>query len=158
GYMDFKGLVIVRGPVDVSGELIVFGSVWARGTTLTVGGSPWIQYSRQGLGYASAVGADAACQPPPVCGDGDLGGTEECDDGNTTDGDCCSATCSFEPNGAPCADDANACTADHCDGGGACRHDGVDGPCDDGTVCTTDDACAAGSCVGVPVSCAACER
>lgn len=31
------------------------------------------------------------------CGDGVVGGTEECDDGNTTAGDGCNATCKLEP-------------------------------------------------------------
>jgi cysteine-rich repeat protein len=33
---------------------------------------------------------------PIVCGDGTVGSTEECDDGNTTSGDGCSATCVYE--------------------------------------------------------------
>jgi cysteine-rich repeat protein len=35
--------------------------------------------------------------PPPCCGDGHLDEGEECDDGNTADGDGCSATCTYEP-------------------------------------------------------------
>ncbi|HEY8379743.1 MAG TPA: DUF4215 domain-containing protein, partial [Nannocystis sp.] len=31
--------------------------------------------------------------PVPVCGDGIVSGDEECDDGNTEDGDCCTSTC-----------------------------------------------------------------
>ena len=74
-----------------------------------------------------------------VCGDGAVGGSEECDDGNTADGDCCSSTCEFETSGSAC-DDADACTTlDTCDGAGACV---VGGPldCDDSDVCT-DDSC-----------------
>jgi cysteine-rich repeat protein len=43
---------------------------------------------------------------PPSCGDGLVGGNEECDDGNNVSGDGCSATCTseapweIEPNGA----------------------------------------------------------
>lgn len=33
---------------------------------------------------------------PAVCGDGALGGAEECDDGNVADGDGCSANCTLE--------------------------------------------------------------
>jgi cysteine-rich repeat protein len=33
---------------------------------------------------------------PSVCGDGAIGGSEGCDDGNTTSGDGCSATCTIE--------------------------------------------------------------
>ena len=62
---------------------------------------------------------------------------EQCDDGNTTSGDCCSATCQLESIGSPCASDGNACTADACDGAGACTHDPI--TCSDGDPCTTDD-------------------
>ena len=47
---------------------------------------------------------------------------EQCDDADTVDGDCCSATCDFEPAGAPCGSDDNLCTADRCDGAGTCEH------------------------------------
>jgi cysteine-rich repeat protein len=58
-----------------------------------------------------------------ACGDGIRDSGEACDDGNAAGGDCCSATC--EP-----AEDAD--------------------PCDDGRSCTADDACIAGTCMGVP--------
>jgi cysteine-rich repeat protein len=38
-----------------------------------------------------------------TCGDGIVDGTEECDDGNTTSGDGCSATCQLENTSAICA-------------------------------------------------------
>ncbi len=37
--------------------------------------------------------------PLAICGDGAVGGTEECDDGNTVDGDGCSSTCEIESSG-----------------------------------------------------------
>ena len=55
-----------------------------------------------------------------VCGNGDIGPAEQCDDGNTANGDCCSSTCQFETNGSPCATDGNPCTVDACDGAGSC--------------------------------------
>jgi cysteine-rich repeat protein len=65
-------------------------------------------------------GCQSNCTLPGVCGDGVVDAGEQCDDGNTTNGDCCSATCQFES-----------------------------GPCDDASVCTTNDTCdGAGSCVG----------
>ncbi|MGH7962787.1 MAG: choice-of-anchor Q domain-containing protein, partial [Candidatus Binatia bacterium] len=39
---------------------------------------------------------------PPLCGDGVREGTEQCDDGNTIDGDGCSATCQTETAGPVC--------------------------------------------------------
>lgn len=56
----------------------------------------------------------------PVCGDGIQGPGEDCDDGNTLDGDCCSSTCTFESAGSSCAGDGSLCTTDECDGAGAC--------------------------------------
>ena len=91
-----------------------------------------------------------------LCGNGDLNAGEECDDGNTDDGDCCSSACTFEPLSAPC-EDGDACTVgDTCDAQGNC----VGGPivegtsCDDGDPCTVDDTCDdQGTCVGGPSIC-----
>jgi uncharacterized delta-60 repeat protein len=48
-----------------------------------------------------------------ICGNGAVEAGEQCDDGNTTDGDCCSATCQYEQAGALCASGT-------CNGGGSC--------------------------------------
>jgi cysteine-rich repeat protein len=58
-----------------------------------------------------------------VCGDGDVEGDEECDDGNTVGGDCCDAACRVEPAGSPCEEDDELCTTDACDGDGECEHE-----------------------------------
>jgi cysteine-rich repeat protein len=77
------------------------------------------------------------CGPPPVgcgcvafdfefvgtrCGNRQLDPGEECDDGNTLDGDCCSSRCQNEVAGSACPDDGNLCTADVCSGVGTCTH------------------------------------
>jgi cysteine-rich repeat protein len=68
---------------------------------------------------------------PAPCGNGLLDPGEQCDDGNTAGGDCCSPACLHEAPGVPC-DDANACTAPGaCDGAGLC----VPGPCRQGVAC-----------------------
>ncbi len=49
--------------------------------------------------YGSSVDMGAyeyASAPPPVCGNGVIELPEECDDGNTVDGDGCSSTCQIE--------------------------------------------------------------
>jgi cysteine-rich repeat protein len=75
-----------------------------------------------------------------VCGDGVVSGAEACDDGGTAAGDCCSATCAFEPSGSAC-DDANACTLlDTCDGAGVCDP-GAPALCDDGQFCNGAESC-----------------
>ena len=92
-----------------------------------------------------------------------LGIGNDCDDGNTSNGDCCSATCYFETSGSQCTGDGNICTDDECDGAGNCEHNPVDGRyCDDGSACTNRcgaavcddcegdrcDICVDGDCVG----------
>jgi cysteine-rich repeat protein len=76
----------------------------------------------------------------PVCGNGYLTLDEQCDDGNTADGDCCSATCQLEAAGSPC-DDGDACSdVDTCDAGGACVS-GDPVVCDDGQFCNGLESC-----------------
>src|SRR5262249_4243022 len=55
-----------------------------------------------------------------LCGNGVPDPGEQCDDGNGTDGDCCSSTCQFEAAGSPCSDDGDPCTTNTCDGSGGC--------------------------------------
>jgi cysteine-rich repeat protein len=55
-----------------------------------------------------------------LCGNGVLDPGEGCDDGNGSDGDCCSATCQLEAAGSPCPDDGDPCTTNTCDGAGGC--------------------------------------
>jgi cysteine-rich repeat protein len=77
------------------------------------------------------------CDAEPGCGDGVVDPGEDCDDGNTLDGDCCSADCTFEPEGSSC-DDGEFCNGEEvCDGAGTCLEgDPVD--CSDGIDCTVD--------------------
>ncbi len=84
--------------------------------------------------------------PVPVCGDGQLDTGEDCDDGNTQPGDCCSAICTYEVVGSFC-DDGNACTSgETCNGAGSCT--GGDGIiCNDGNVCTNDSCNPSTGCV-----------
>jgi len=84
-----------------------------------------------------------------ICGDGVLDAGEDCDDGNALGGDCCSASCEFEPPGGACGDNGNVCTDDQCDGAGTCDHRENQGVCDDGDPCTVADACTGGACIGV---------
>jgi len=88
------------------------------------------------------------------CGNGVVDPGEQCDDGNTANGDCCGSTCQFEASGSACASDGNLCTNDVCNGAGACTHPNNTAPCDDGLFCTVNDACSAGTCTGAARSCA----
>ena len=111
----------------VSGALTpVVGSPFARGVASAA------------TGIAFTLGAE--------CGNGAVEGAEACDDGNTDNGDCCSATCTFEASGASCAD-ATLCNGDEtCDGAGNCDP-GTALACDDGNVCTADSCDDVGGCV-----------
>jgi hypothetical protein len=91
----------------------------------------------------------------PNCGDGIHDSpAEDCDDGNTVDGDCCSSTCTFEASGSACGNSTdNACTnPDTCNGAGACQanHESAGVSCGDpsDTDCTDPDTCdGSGACI-----------
>ena len=110
-------------------------------------------FSCLGLFLAVACGDDA---PAPECGDGTVDTAELCDDGNTTDGDGCSADCASDETcgngtvdgvtGETC-DDGNTTAADGCSAvcqSEVCGNSTIDPDevCDDGN--TTDgDGCSA---------------
>jgi cysteine-rich repeat protein len=91
---------------------------------------------------------DDACDSRMGCGH--TFNTGRCDDGDacTTDDTCTDGTCAG--HGRLGCDDGNPCTDDACDPATGCTHTPHAGPCDDGDVCTTGDACEAGACVGKP--------
>lgn len=64
---------------------------------------------------------------------------------------CQAGACVAGPTNA--CDDDNACTTDGCDPASGCVNTYNQKPCDDGTVCTLDDHCSQGSCVGDGVGC-----
>jgi len=86
-----------------------------------------------------------------VCGNGIVELTEQCDDSNVLDGDCCSSACQFDPVSTACTTDGNVCTDDVCDGAGTCLHDANSAPCSDGDPCTENDVCSGGTCTADPV-------
>ncbi len=101
-------------------------------------------------------GAGACMGGGSTCGDGVLDAAcgEQCDDGNTSDGDCCDGSCRFEIAAMACPDDGNICTDDVCDGAGVCLHVNNQAPCDDGDACTVGDSCLLGTCnSGSSISC-----
>jgi cysteine-rich repeat protein len=86
------------------------------------------------------------------CGNGIVGSGEECDDGNTVDGDCCSATCQLEAAGTECRPAADECDVpETCSGtDGSCPQDGfaeAGTACpDEGNPCTADECDSGGTC------------
>jgi cysteine-rich repeat protein len=63
---------------------------------------------------------------PSVCGNGSVEVSEQCDDGGTLPGDCCSPTCQFESVAIECRASAGVCdAAEMCPGtAGTCPADG----------------------------------
>ena len=105
--------------------------------------------------YVASTVENAVAVFANLCGNGQFDPGEQCDDGNTVNGDCCSATCTQEPAGSPCADDGNLCTDDKCNGVGLCLHVNNTLPCDDGLYCTVNDTCSNRECVGAARDCSA---
>ena len=103
---------------------------------LLISGAPLVTNPATGLSFPRADVSDQF----PVCGDGEVSGPEECDDGNAVAGDCCSASCTFEPVASPC-EDGDLCTqGEVCDGSGLCGPGSVL-DCDDGLFCNGSETC-----------------
>jgi fibro-slime domain-containing protein len=111
-------------------------------------------------GGGATCDADVCDDAPPVaiCGDGIINGTEQCDDGNTTPGDGCSASCRLEPGFACIVQPTvpnSACHPTTCGDG---KKEGFE-QCDDGNLipydgcsptCTIEPKCnGTGGCTGV---------
>ena len=90
------------------------------------------------------------------CGNGILQAGEDCDDGNGSSGDCCSASCTIEPTDTLCRPAANECDlAEDCaTGTGICPADSwamAGSPCaDDGEICSKDRCDGNGVCEHAP--------
>ena len=101
----------------------------------------------------SCVAGTCESGPLKSCDDADPCTTDTCD---VSSGACqntlipgCGGKCTVV---ADCPDDGNVCTELTCKLG-ECAVTEVAGPCDDGSLCTSGDACAGGACVGALVSC-----
>lgn len=104
--------------------------------------------------YAVGFSDDAVAVLLTRCGNGTLDADEQCDDGNSASGDCCSPGCRLDPVGTACAGDRNVCTDDVCNGSGSCEHLNNTLPCEDGAFCTANDTCGGGVCIpGAPRDC-----
>jgi cysteine-rich repeat protein len=120
-------------------------------------GETWTAADINGMNFGfalSAAGADNIALVDSIsitvfystnCGNSQIDVNEDCDDGNTANGDCCSATCHLDTPGTPCPD-ATVCNGvETCDGAGTCLP-GAPLDCDDDNLCTRDSCDAGGGC------------
>src|SRR5262245_6018406 len=134
----------------------------AYGSATDLWGTTWTPANINAAGFGVALSATGSIAVANVdhiritvyyhvCGDLTLEPGEQCDDGNTVGGDCCSATCQFESMGSPCASDGELCTSDVCDGAGNCTHP----PGNAGAVCRVDagECDVAEQCNGIDGTC-----
>jgi cysteine-rich repeat protein len=96
----------------------------------------------------------AMCVAPTLCGDGVVDGAEACDDGNNTNNDGCSSTCTLEA-GFSCAGTAPTVCSAICNDGLVVGTECEDGNAVDGDGCTAGCVVEAGyACFGNPSYCA----
>ncbi len=79
-----------------------------------------------GIPYILARGDDLV---PEGCGDNTVQAPEECDDGNTINGDGCSAQCKFEDGAGICGDGTHNPATEECDDGNDVDFDGCSTDC-----------------------------
>ncbi|HVM95577.1 MAG TPA: IPT/TIG domain-containing protein, partial [Candidatus Acidoferrales bacterium] len=142
GPIDGGTLVTIKGTNFVDVNAVYFGET-AAGFTLNDDGSitavspaaeatDTVHVVVTNIGGTSAKSAaDKFTYTPSVptssCGDGTVDPSEQCDDGtnNGQPGDCCTITCTYQPEGTGCTDDGSLCTTDVCDAAGSCTHPAV---------------------------------
>lgn len=104
------------------------------------------------VAYQTANGGTVDAEVCATCGDGVVGPGEQCDDGNTDAGDCCSATCQYEAAGSACGSqsDTDCDNPNTCNATGTCLDNfepittecrAVDGVCDVADFCDGSGSC-----------------
>jgi cysteine-rich repeat protein len=107
------------GAYHIVGELVLYSGVSSEPDPSDTAVK---KYTMTGYDSISCV------PPPPVCGNGVMEAGEQCDDGNSLDGDGCSASCTNEPPPPYCGD-GNMDAGEECDDGGNADGDGCSAAC-----------------------------
>ena len=115
---DLSALTTVGGSITVTDN--ESGGSLDVGALTTVGGS--LTVTDTDTTFAAGFRCDAAGNCAPVCGDGLVLNSEQCDDGNDRQGDGCSSVCVREP-GFVCSGAPSVCVSDRDDDGIADRRD-----------------------------------
>ena len=101
------GALVATGAIPVLGKDQCINLEYVPTATGNYKFKAWQRSGHPGLGLLWSESCDvtsvAGCSQP-FCGDGIKNGSEECDDGNTVDGDGCSANCTIEQTGPTCGD------------------------------------------------------
>jgi hypothetical protein len=158
GNCDLPGGPINEGGACDDGDACNVGETCASG--VCTGGS-----AQDCSGTGDDCNADSTCDAGGAEGNCDTPGGAineggACDDGNACNvGETCTAGSCGGGSAPDCSTSGDQCNDASCNAAGA---DGncdtltpvTDGTvCDDSSVCSTDDECAAGACVGLPVDC-----
>ena len=134
--------IFLGGDEDQAGHDVALGandSIFVAGGTRASWGSPISAYNGGGDAFVAKVAQQ-------FCGNSTIDDGEQCDDGNTIDGDCCSSTCEIEPADTVCGPAADICDIEEvCDGtSSTCPADerlpdtDTDGTCDAYDICPDD--------------------
>jgi cysteine-rich repeat protein len=114
-------ITIIGTGFEVNGLPVPYGDLAPTGTLTgtLLSGDPidtlffndgWDSEPCDNLGYPGCHGTITLSVRLPVCGDGFNDGTEQCDDGGTTPGDGCDASCQVE-SGWVCTGEPSVCTS-----------------------------------------------
>lgn len=142
--------LVAPGPCDDGGKCTLAAACADGACIVTQTGIP------KGCADGSACTKEA-CSPQAGCIH--LAVPGPCDDANAcTSSDTCShGKCSGKPNTTANCDDQEPCTVDSCEPLLGCLHTDAEGACSDGDLCTENDGCSQGECVGQALAATACD-
>jgi cysteine-rich repeat protein len=108
--------------------------VWVTPVAAYTGSGPFHGFVHSSSKTDNFKVREIVVSPPdeePVCGDGHVDAGEQCDDGNTTNGDGCSASCTTETPPPPhaCCGDGHLDAGEQCDDGNTTNGDGCSATC-----------------------------
>lgn len=111
---------------NATNDKTLYVRLWDAANKRVVGGADAIKSENVELECADECSLNSTCDPDfPDCGNGTVDTDEECDDGNTDNGDGCNSQCQNEECG-----DGVVQAGEWCDDGNTTNGDGCDSTCD----------------------------